>query len=255
MVGRLAKGLIIPAGLFAAWELLSRAGILPIETLSRPSDIAAAAAVALSDGSLLLATAQTLQAAFAGLGLALLFGIPVGILLGISPLARLTGAPTLEALRPVPPVALIPLSLLIFGFGVSMEAAVVAFASVWSVLIATTAAVSSLEGRLVEVARTLEMSPISFARKVVLPAALGRIAVGVRVAVGIALVVAVTVEIVVNPRGLGYGMIIAQQSLRADLMYAQLLWIGLVGWTVNVVLVWLDRRYLVRFGGMKAATP
>ena len=54
-----------------------------------------------------------------------------------------------------------------------------------------------------------------------------------RVAVGFALVVAVTVEIVVNPRGLGYSLIVAQQSLRIDLMYAQLLWLSILGYAVN----------------------
>ena len=93
----------------------------------------------------------------------------------------------------------------------------------------------------------MELSRSAYMRKIVLPAALARIAVGVRVAVGIALVVAVTVEIVVNPRGLGYGMIIAQQSLRPDLMYAQLFWIGFVGWSINWGLLKLDSTFLARF--------
>ena len=69
--------------------------------------------------------------------------------------------------------------------------------------------------------------------KIILPAALSRINVGIRVAVGFALVVAVTVEIIVNPRGLGYSLILAQQSLRVDLMYAQLLWLSIVGYAIN----------------------
>jgi ABC-type nitrate/sulfonate/bicarbonate transport system permease component len=168
------------------------------------------------------------------------------MMIGVSAGTRLTVAPTLDALRPVPPVALIPLSLLIFGFGVSMEAAVIAFACVWTVMIATSAAVRTMEV-LEEVARALELNRVAYVRKIVLPAALARIAVGVRVAVGIALVVAVTVEIVVNPRGLGYGMIIAQQSLRPDLMYAQLLWIGLVGWSINWGLLKIDTSFLSRY--------
>lgn len=243
----LARGLILPAVAVIGWELASRAGVLSLDTFSRPSDVVVAGAAAFADGSLLLATLQTLQAAAVGLCLAIALGVPIGMIVGVSAATRLTVSPTLEALRPVPPVALIPLSLLILGFGVSMEAAVVAFACVWSVMIATTAAVRSMEGRLAEVARALEMRPLAYMRKIVLPAALARIAVGVRVAVGIALVVAVTVEIVVNPRGLGYGMIIAQQSLRPDLMYAQLLWIGFVGWAINWGLLTLDRRYLSHF--------
>jgi NitT/TauT family transport system permease protein len=98
------------------------------------------------------------------------------------------------------------------------------------------AAVRGIEPRLLEVAQALELSFAERMRKIILPAALGRINVGVRVAVGFALVVAVTVEIVVNPRGLGYSLIVAQQSLRIDLMYAQLLWLSILGYTVNALL-------------------
>lgn len=248
------RGLAIPVLFFLSWELASRAGLISVETFSRPSEILVAGIAAFADGSLPLATFQTLQAAFAGICLAILIGVPVGMFIGLSPIAGLTISPTLEALRPVPPVALIPLSLLIFGFGVSMEAAVVAFACVWSVMIATTAAVRSLESRLAEVARTLEMTTFDYVRKIVLPAALARIAVGVRIAVGISIVVAVTVEIVVNPRGLGYGMIIAQQSLRPDLMYAQLFWIGVVGWAINWALLRCDRAFFSRFSTARGRT-
>jgi NitT/TauT family transport system permease protein len=81
-------------------------------------------------------------------------------------------------------------------------------------------------------------------RKLALPAALPGIMVGVRVAAGIAIVVAVTVEIAANPRGLGYGMIVAQQSLNADAMWATLIWLGLVGWLANWGLLRLERRWL-----------
>lgn len=242
-------GILIPLVFVFLWEWLVRLRILPEQSVSKPTDIFAALWKILLDGSLLLATFQTLQAALAGICVAIVLAVPLGIILGISQNARLAAAPTFETLRPIPPVALIPLSLLIFGFGVTMEAAVVAFACVWSIMIATTAAVGSQEKRLSEVASALEMSTFSYARKIVLPAALGRIAVGIRVALGIALVVAVTVEIVVSPRGLGYGMILSQQSLMPDVMYAQLIWTGVVGWLLNWLLVSADRKYFKRVGG------
>src|SRR5690606_465820 len=86
---------------------------------------------------------------------------------------------------------------------------------------------------LIEVARTLELSWSQRLRRIILPAALGRISVGLQLALAISLVVAVTVEIVINPRGLGYGMMSAQQSLRFDVMYALLIWTGLVGWLLS----------------------
>jgi NitT/TauT family transport system permease protein len=187
----------------------------------------------IADGSILLATWQTFEAALTGFAVAALSGILCGVILGLSPRLERVVGPSIDALRPIPSVALIPLALLVFGFGLRMEASVVAFACFWPVLLMTIAAVRGIEPRLLDVARSLELSFFSQMKKIIVPAALGRISVGLRLALAISLVVAVTVEIVLNPRGLGYSMIGAQQALRSDLMYAELLWLGVVGWILN----------------------
>ena len=86
------------------------------------------------------------------------------------------------------------------------------------------------------------MTTIQRITKIIVPAVLSRVMVGLRTAVGFALVVAVTVEILINPRGLGYGLIIAQQSLRVDVMYAYLVWLALLGLLVNALLRLADRE-------------
>jgi ABC-type nitrate/sulfonate/bicarbonate transport system permease component len=245
---RILRGVLIPAAALVLWEAGSRAGVLPMDTLSRPSDVATAFALALADGSILRATWQTVEAALAGFAIAAAGGILVGVVLGLSPLLERTVGPSIEALRPVPAVALTPLTLLLFGFGLRMEAAVVAIACVWPVLLVTIAAVRGIEPRLLEVARALRLPFASRLRKIILPAALGRILVGLRVSLSISLIVAVTVEIVMNPRGLGYGMIVASQSLKPDLMYAQLLWLGFLGWGLNALLTRTFGRWHGAFG-------
>lgn len=233
---RLLRASVFPVLLILIWEMTSRTGILQFDYLSRPSDILLAGYGALRDGSILLATWQTFEAALFGLLLAVIVGVLTGTILGLSMTTEKIVGPTIEALRPIPAVAFIPLSLLLFGFGLPMEGMIVAYACVWPILIATIGAVRGIEPRLLEVARALELSFAARLWKIVLPAALARINVGVRVAVGFALVVAVTVEIIVNPRGLGYSLILAQQSLRVDLMYAQLLWLCIVGYAINAAL-------------------
>lgn len=245
---RILRGAAIPVLVFLLWEAGSRAGLLPMDTLSRPSDVAVAFARALADGSILQATWQTVQAALFGFAIAAAAGILTGVVLGLSPLLERTVGPSIEALRPVPAVALTPLTLLLFGFGLRMEAAIVAFACIWPILLVTVAAVRGIEPRLLEVAQALRLSFASRLRKIVLPAALGRVVVGLRVALSISLIVAVTVEIVMNPRGLGYGMIVASQSLKPDLMYAQLLWLGLLGWGLNALLTRAFGRWHGAFG-------
>ena len=231
-----AIGLIIPLLLLLGWEFFSRAGNLPLDVLSRPSDIAVAWFNSLMDGTLLLATWQTFETALVGLAIATVIGVLAGTILGLLPLAEGIVGPTIEALRPIPAIAFMPLALMMFGFGVAMEASIVAYACVWPILIVTIGAVRAIEPRLLEVAVVLEMPFATRLRKIILPAALARINIGVRIAAAIALVVAVTVEIVLNPRGLGYQLILAQQSFSIGLMYAQLFWLCVIGYVLNAVL-------------------
>lgn len=238
---RLLRGAIIPVSFLIIWEGSSRAGLLTLESLSRPSDILAAGYAALSNGSLLLATLQTCQTALLGLAMAAGIGIFVGAILGLLPTAeRITGL-TIEALRPIPAIAFMPLALMMFGFGVRLEASIVAYACVWPILIVTIASVRAVEGRLLEVAAVLELPLWKRMLKIVLPAAFARINVGLRVAAAISLIVAVTVEIVLNPRGLGYQLILAQQSLQVGLMWAQIVWLCVLGYFLNLVLSHLGR--------------
>jgi NitT/TauT family transport system permease protein len=144
---------------------------------------------------------------------------------------------TIESLRPIPSIALLPIALIALGFGYRMEIVIVAFACVWPILILSRAAVRSIEPRLIEVSRALRLSPGDRVRKIIIPAALPRIFLAFRLAAGIALIVAVTVEIAINPIGLGAGIMIAQQALRPDLMLAYLLWIGLIGYALNAGLL------------------
>ena len=134
-----------------------------------------------------------------------------------------------------------PLALMMFGFGVGLEASIVAYACVWPILIVTIAAVRAVEGRLLEVAAVLELPLWKRMTKIVLPAAFARINVGLRVSAAISLVVAVTVEIVLNPRGLGYNLILAEQSLQIGLMWAQLVWLCLLGYVLNLALSHVGR--------------
>ena len=203
---------------------------------------------ALADGSLLAATAFTLGAAALGLALGAGLGVLLGLWLGLSRRAAAAAFLSVEVLRPVPSVALIPIAMLVFGFGRSMELSVVAFATLWPVLVMTQAAVRQVEPRLLEVAAALQLGPAARAWKIVLPAVLPRLFVALRLAVAIALVVAVTVEIAANPHGMGYALMSAQQSLEPALMLAWLGWIGLLGFAINAGALRLQRWAARRMG-------
>lgn len=237
-------GAALPMAILVVWELLGQFGVLSEDGFSRPTQIAEAGYGVLTDGVLLKQTVETFLSAAIGLALAVVVGVASGALLGLYRTVERMTSLVIEALRPVPSVALIPIALLIFGFGQNMTAAVVSFACLWPILLVTISAVRSIDSRILEVGRAMGFSFGARVIKFALPAALPGIMVGIRVAAGIAIVVAVTVEIAANPRGLGYGMIVAQQSLNAPIMWATLIWLGAVGFFANWALLRLERRWL-----------
>lgn len=243
---RRLRGLVFPVAVLVIAQIAAMATHLQSYTLAAPSEAFLAGVHAIADGSLLVATLQTLANAFGGLALGGTLGLAGGIVLGSNAIADRLMEFSVEALRPIPSVALIPVAMLTFGFGFRMEIAIVAFAAFWPVLILTRNAVAGVDPALLDVARALRLTPLARTRKIVLPAALPRVFVAFRLAAGIALTVAVTVEVSTNPLGLGYGMILAEQSLHPDLMLAYLVWIGCLGWVLNFAIVHAQRRLFGR---------
>ena len=239
---------VFPAVLLGALEWWARTTGRGSDALAPPSAAVRAFVGAAGDGSLLAATAFTLGSAALGLLIGLLLGVAGGTLLGLSRRAATLASLSVEVARPVPSVALIPLAMLVFGFGLRMEVSVVAFACLWPVLVLTQAAVRQVEPRLLEVARALQLTPWQRFVWIVGPAIVPRLFVALRLGVAIALVVAVTVEIAANPHGMGYALIIAQQSLDPALMLAWLGWVGAVGFAINAAALALQRAVARRMG-------
>lgn len=243
---------VFPALLLGLFEWYARrAAAQGSEALAPPSAALKAFAGAAMDGSLWQATGFTLGTAAVGLLLGAVLGIALGIVLGLSRRAAQLGLLSIEVLRPVPSVALIPLSMLTFGFGVRMELAIVAFATFWPMLILVQSAVQQVEPRLLEVSRVLGFTARERAWKIVLPAIVPRLFVALRLGVAVALVVAVTVEIAANPNGMGYAMMIAQQSFDPALMLAWLGWIGVVGFVINAAMQRLQHWVARRMGAVQ----
>ncbi|MDB5873439.1 MAG: transporter permease [Ramlibacter sp.] len=246
---QLLRPLVFPAVLLAALEIYARTAGASSDALAPPSaalQAFAAAFASTGEGSLWQATAFTLASAALGLLLGAGLGIGLGVALGLSRRAAQMSFLSVEVLRPIPSVALIPLAMLVFGFGLRMEVSVVAFATFWPMLVLAQAAARQVEPGLLEMAWGLGLSPLQRTVKIVLPAMVPRLFVALRLGVAIALVVAVTVEIAANPNGMGYAIMIAQQSMEPALMLAWLFWIGVVGYAINVgalrLQLWVARR-------------
>lgn len=243
---RWAKGLVLPGALLVLAEVAARVSGTQSDSLAPPSAILLAFGSAIADGSLAVATFDTLLTAFGGLLIGGGIGLGLGIVFGlVSVLDRLMEF-TIETIRPIPSVALIPIALIALGFGYRMEIAIVSFACLWPVLILTRSAIGGIEPRLLEVARALRLTAWQRVVKIMLPASLPRIVVAFRLAAGVALVVAVTVEIAANPQGLGHAIMASQQALQPALMLAFLAWIGVVGFALNALLIRAQQSLLGR---------
>jgi sulfonate transport system permease protein len=140
---------------------------------------------------------------------------------------------SIEVMRAIPPVTLVPVALLVFGFSVRMELTIILFVSAWPVLVNTIDGVRGVRPELLEVARMLRLAPAARIRKIVLPAALPAIVVGLRLALSLSLVLAVVAEMIGNPSGLGNALVRSSQALRPEEMFAYVFAIGLLGVALN----------------------
>jgi ABC-type nitrate/sulfonate/bicarbonate transport system permease component len=234
------RGLVLPVALVIVSEIPFHVWAIDADALAPPSAVLSSAYTAIGDGTLFTASLQTLEATMGGLIFGGVAALIFGVLLGTMPrLARLSVF-SIEVLRPIPAIALIPLAMLIFGFGLRMEMSIIAIAVFWPVLILTESAVGSILREQLEVARLLQLNGLETFSKIILPAIGPRLFNALRLALGLALVVAVTVEIFGNPQGLGYAISIAQQSLDPALSLAMLVWVGCLGWALGLGLMRLQ---------------
>jgi ABC-type nitrate/sulfonate/bicarbonate transport system permease component len=192
------------AAFLAIWETASRAGMVDPLFASSPSLIVAKLAEMIGDGSIWPHVAATASVTAAGFGLAVLVGVPIGILMGRSELINATAEPFVAALYASPQVAFLPLLIIWLGIGFTSKVALVFIGSVIIMIINTETGVAQVDARLIETARSFTASERQVLTKIVLPAALPIILAGMRLAIGRALVMVVVAEIYASNRGLGY---------------------------------------------------
>jgi sulfonate transport system permease protein len=178
-------------------------------------------------------TLHTLRVTLLGWVLAGALGTVLGVILGLSRTAWRYSMASIEVMRAIPPVSLVPVALLVFGFSVRMELTIILFVSAWPVLVNTIDGVRGVRPELGDVARMLRLSRWQRAKKIVLPAALPSIMVGLRLALSLSLVLAVVAEMIGNPSGLGNSLVRASQALQPEQMFAYMFAIGLLGVGLN----------------------
>jgi NitT/TauT family transport system permease protein len=240
---RLLRGAVGAAGFLAAGELFIRFGMSERLLFPPPSVILYQAVLLFADPEFLLGALTTLGHWALGLLVAVLIGVPAGVLLGaLTPLERAV-RPLLEFLRPIPSVAIIPLAILLIPVDQLMKVSVIVYASIWPILINTLYGVHDVDPLAKDSLRSFGFGRLAVLGRVSLPSAAPFVATGVRIAAGIALIVAISAELLAGGvAGLGIYVIQAGSGNRTDLIMAATLWAGALGVLVNTGLQAAERR-------------
>jgi ABC-type nitrate/sulfonate/bicarbonate transport system permease component len=234
-IGRSAVlGLLGLAGLLALVEVLPYTGLVSADFLPPTHRIAIALAGELGDGEFWHALWDTLVAWAVGLTIAVGAGVVLGIVIGTVPGLRAITASTIEFLRPIPSVALIPLAVLMYGTELQSTLLLVVYASFWQVLIQVLYGVQDVDPVADETARSYGLGLWARIRYVLWPTALPYVMTGVRLAAAVALVLAITAELVIGAPGLGSRIAVAQASNAVPDMYALVAVTGLLGVAINL---------------------
>ncbi len=232
------------AGLLLLWHVLADYKIISPVFFPSPGRTFAELAGRFADGSIWEPLGQTTLRMIYGWLAACLLGVVIGAAVGSSRTMRAYLEPLLEFIRPLPASAIIPVAILFFGLSNQMSTAVIAFGSIWPVLLASVHGFANVEPRLVEVASVLRMSRITTIMKISIPSAMPDILAGARVSLSIALILAIVTEMQASLPGLGQDILLAQRSFRSPALYAGVVMLGMVGFVANACLVAVERRML-----------
>jgi len=184
-----------------------------------------------------------------GYGLAVLVGMPIGLLLGWNSAANQVVNPVIQLMRPISPIAWIPVAIIFFGIGDRAAVFLVFLGSFFPILVACVSGVSSVPPIFRSAGRNFGLSTTQLIARVVFPAALPQILIGARIALGIAWLVVVAGEMIAVDSGLGYLVIDSRNSgKRYDLVVAAMLMIGVIGLALDLGFRRLEKIKSVRWG-------
>jgi len=201
-----------------------------------------------ADGVLVEHIRASLLRVGTGFGLAVSLAVPLGLWMGWVPGAFSTLNPIVQILRPISPIAWIPIAILWFGVGDASPIYLIFIASVFPMVVQTTSGVHAIERRYLRAAENFGVSRRTMFRRVVIPAVLPQVLVGMRIGLGVAWLVVVAAEMIALRSGLGYLIIDARNAgNRYDLVVAGMILIGLIGLLLDGLMRMLESLDSVRW--------
>jgi sulfonate transport system permease protein len=244
---------LVPVLLVAGWQWGSSQGWISSRVLPQPSAVAAAFWTLLKNGELLHHTAISAQRALLGLAIGGSLGLVLGLLNGSLRLANTLLDTSMQMLRNIPPLALIPLVILWFGIDESAKLFLVAFGVFFPIYLNTYHGIRSVDIGLIEMARSYGLSGWSLYSQVILPGALPSILVGLRFSLGLMWVLLIVAETLSAQAGIGYLTMNAREFLQTDIVLVGILMYALLGKLADAISRALERSLLSWHTGYQKA--
>lgn len=245
-VGAGTRGLASRYGLLVGfavlWQVSATQGWVNPAVFPPLDTIAAALWKGLASGALLDDIAISLQRAGLAFGTAVALGIPLGLFMGQIAAVERALDPILQLFRQTSALALYPVFILLLGLGEASKVFVIFWATLFPILLATIGGVKQVDGKLVEMARTFGASRLTVFRRVVLPASVPAIFVGLRLSATTALLLLIAAEMIGANKGVGFQVMNAQYNFQIPLMFAAIFLLAGLGLAANLALVLMQRR-------------
>lgn len=229
-------------GFLLTWEIIVRLEVFNPLILPPPTRVAPAVVEYFTTGEIWEHLGASLRRAATGFAIACIVGLPLGILIGWFRIFDRFLGPVIEVFRQLPPLALFPAMIILFGLGFRSQVAIVVWAALWPVLLNTIAGTRQTDPLLVKAARSLGCTQTQVFSKVVMPSAVPTISTGLRLGGSYALLVLVAAEMIGANSGIGFLIVNRQYNFQIPEMYAAIAILAMLGLIVNYVLVAFERR-------------
>lgn len=246
-VSTIGLPLVVAALVIALWDLAVR--WTGSEIFPRPVEVAQGIYELFQKGLLVKYIVASLFRVTWGFSLAVLIGVPAGLALGWFHTAQVALNPLIQILRPISPIAWIPIAILWFGVSDAAPIYLIFLASLFPITVSTMAAVQNVQSVYLRAAQNFGLTRFQLFRLVIFPAVLPQIVTAIRIALGVAWLVVVAAEMIAVNSGLGYLIIDARNAgKRYDLVLAGMIMIGVIGLTLDLLVRQLEKLDQVRWG-------
>lgn len=237
--------------IFVLWYGITNFSDWSAQVFPGPVQVLGSFGELMQDSSLLKHSVASLYRVTVGFYLAAMLGIPLGILLGRMVTAKRLINPLIQFLRPISPLAWIPLAMLWFGIGDQPAIFLIFLASFFPLVVSTAVAVESINPMYFQVAANFNFTPRETLIKIVIPAIIPEVVTALRLTVAIAWLVVVAAEMIAVQSGLGYLIVDSRNALRMDYVMVGMIVIGLIGLLLDIIMIRVTNVDYLRWGKVK----